>query len=199
MTSKPEDPNMPRMSLVDPAATTGKVADAFENLPTKLNIFRMMAHAETCMVPQVRLGGSILGRQDLSHQHREMLILLVAQLEGGAYEWKQHVPIAEGVGVSKEQITAIEHEHLTSEVFDESELALLAFGRQVIESVRVDDATFAAMRQHFSEREVVEAILAIGFYMTMARLTEVTETELDPAAGITILDANRPQPSNNST
>jgi alkylhydroperoxidase family enzyme len=195
MTTKPEDLNMPRMSLVDPAATTGKVADAFENLPTKLNIFRMMAHAETCMVPQMRLGGSILGRQDLSHQYREMLILLVAQLEGGAYEWKQHVPIAEGVGVSKEQISALECEELRADVFDEREHALLAFGRQVIENVRVDDATFTTMREHFSEREVVEAILAIGFYMTMARLTEATETELDPAAGMKVFDANRPKPS----
>jgi alkylhydroperoxidase family enzyme len=187
------------MSLIDPADTTGKVATAFENLPTQLNIFRMMAHAETCIVPQMRLGGSILGRQELSHPHREMLILLVAQLEGGAYEWRQHVPIAEGVGVSKKQIAALEHEELTSEVFDESEQALLAFGRQVIENVRVDDATFAAMRQHFSEREVVEAILAIGFYMTMARLTEVTETELDPAAGMQVFDANKPGPSRDST
>jgi alkylhydroperoxidase family enzyme len=195
MTTKPEDLNMPRMSLVDPTATTGKVADAFENLPTKLNIFRMMAHAPTCMVPQMRLGGSILGRQDLSHQHREMLILLVAQLEGGAYEWKQHVPIAEGVGVSEEQIRTLECEELGSDVFDEREQALLAFGRQVIENVRVDDATFATMRQYFSEREVVEAILAIGFYMTMARLTEVTETELDPAAGMSVFEANRPKSS----
>lgn len=190
---------MPRMSLVDPAATTGKVADAFENLPTKLNIFRMMAHAESCVIPQMRLGGSILGRQELSHPHREMLILLVAQLEGGAYEWKQHVPIAEGVGVTKDQIAALESENLGSDVFDDSEQALLAFGRQVIENVRVDDATFATMRQHFSEREVVEAILAIGFYMTMARLTEVTETELDPAAGMAVFDANRPERSNDST
>jgi alkylhydroperoxidase family enzyme len=195
MTTKPEDLNMPRMSLVDPTATTGKVADAFEKLPTKLNIFRMMAHAPTCMVPQMRLGGSILGRQDLSHQHREMLILLVAQLEGGAYEWKQHVPIAEGVGVSEEQIRTLECEELGSDVFGEREQALLAFGRQVIENVRVDDATFATMRQYFSEREVVEAILAIGFYMTMARLTEVTETELDPAAGMSVFEANRPKSS----
>jgi alkylhydroperoxidase family enzyme len=195
MTTTPEDQDMPRMSLVDPATTTGKVATAFENLPTTLNIFRMMAHAETCVVPQMRLGGSILSRQDLSHSNRELLILLVAQLEGGAYEWKQHVPIAEGVGVSSGQITALEREELSADVFNGAEQALLAFGREVIENVRVDDATFATMRQHFSEREVVEAILAIGFYMTMARLTEATETELDPAAGMKVFDANLSGPS----
>jgi len=199
MSNEPETSKPARMSLVDPAATTGKVATAFDNLPTKLNIFRMMAHAETCIVPQMRLGGSILGRQDLRDPHREMLILLVAQIEGGAYEWKQHVPIAEGVGVTTGQIAAIEREQLQSEEFDDQERALLAFGLQVIENVRVDDETFSTMRQHFSEREVVEAILAIGFYMTMARLTEVTETELDPAAGMSVFDSNRLNPSRDAT
>lgn len=192
MTTDHDDQNAPRMSLVDPADTTGKIATAFENMPTTLNIFRMMAHAETCVLPQMRLGVSILSRQDLSHTNREMLILLVAQLEGGAYEWKQHVPIAEGVGVSTDQIAALKNEDLDSEVFDSAERALLSFGRQVIEDVRVEDETFATMREHFSERQVVEAILAIGFYMTMARLTEATETELDPAAGMKLFNANQP-------
>ena len=107
--------------------------------------------------------------------------------------------MASRVGVSTDQIAALEREELESDVFDESEQALLAFGRQVIEIVRVDEATFATMRQHFSEREAVEAILAIGFYMTMARLTEATETELDPAAGMSIFEANRPAQPDHST
>ncbi len=32
-----------------------------------------------------------------------------------------------------------------------------------------------------SAREIVELILAIGYYMAMARLTETTRTDLDPA------------------
>ena len=50
---------------------------------------------------------------------------------------------------------------------------------------------FAAMRQHFSEQEIVESILAIGFYMTMARLTEATEVDLDPAAGMTVFEGGK--------
>jgi len=49
------------------------------------------------------------------------------------------------------------------------------------------------MRQHFSDREIVEAILAIGFCMTMARLTEAIATDLDPAAGMTVFDATQDQ------
>ena len=179
---------MARLSLIDPGKTDGEVAKAFASMPVQLNIFRMMAHAETCMIPQMRLGGAILAKQDLTHAHRELLILLVAKIEGGEYEWRQHVPIAEGVGLLQEKITAIEFLDLSATCFDAAELALLAFGRQVIENVRVEDAVFFKMKEHFSEQEIVEAILAIGFYMTMARLTEATQTDLDPAAGMSVFD-----------
>jgi hypothetical protein len=50
---------------------------------------------------------------------------------------------------------------------------------------------FARMRERYTPQEIVEAILAIGFYMTMARLTEATETDLDPAAGMALFDRGK--------
>jgi len=150
-----------RLPLIDPDTTGGDIRAAFDRMPVKLNIFRMMAHAEANAIPLMRLGNSILHKQKLSAVNRELLILQAAQLEGGAYEWRQHVPIALGVGVTQAQIDAVER-------------GLLTFGREVVEKVRVGDAAFAGVRKHFSEQEIVEAIIALGFYMMMARLTEAT-------------------------
>jgi hypothetical protein len=47
------------------------------------------------------------------------------------------------------------------------------------------------VQQHFAAREIVEAILTVGFYMMMARLTEATETDLDPAAGMLVYEASK--------
>jgi len=33
--------------------------------------------------------------------------------------------------------------------------------------------------------------MTIGFYMMMARLTEATETDLDPAAGMTVYESSK--------
>jgi alkylhydroperoxidase family enzyme len=104
---------------------------------------------------------------------------------------RQHVPIALGVGVTQRQIDCIEQGKYADAAFNPAEQALLAFGREVIENVRVADPVFAAMRAHFSEQETVESILAIGFYMTMARLTEATETDLDPTAGMTLYNSGQ--------
>jgi len=182
---------MSRLPLVDPERTAGDLRAAFDRMPIKLNIFRMLAHAETDALPVMRLGNAILHRQTLSDRCRELLILQVAQRQGGTYEWRQHVPIAEGLGVSAAQIAAIEAGQYASSTFDEAERALLAFGERVIDDVRVDDATFGRTREHFADREIVEIILTIGFYMMMARLTEVTQTELDAPGGVALFETGR--------
>ena len=190
---------MARLSLIDPDATSGDIRASFDRMPVKLNIFRTLAHAEANFIPAMRLGNSILHRQKLSHVHRELLILQVAQLEGGAYEWRQHVPIALGVGVKQSQIDGIEHGKYDDAAFDDAERALLTFGREVVNNVRVTDPVFTEMRRHFSEQEIVETILAIGFYMMMARLTEATETELDPAAGMRVYEGGKKPVDSNKT
>jgi alkylhydroperoxidase family enzyme len=182
---------MARLPLIDPAATGGDVRASFDRMPVVLNIFRMMAHAEANFIPAMRFANSILHRQKLSHVNRELLILQVAQRQGGAYEWHQHIPIALGLGVTQRQMDSIEQGQYADAAFSDAERALLAFGREVIDNVRVPAGVFADMRAHFSEQEIVESILAIGFYMTMARLTEATDVDLDPAAGMTVFEGGK--------
>lgn len=182
---------MARLPLIDPEATSGDIRASFDRMPVKLNIFRMMAHAEANMIPAMRLGNSILHKQKLSAINRELLILQAAQLEGGAYEWRQHVPIALGVGVTQSQIDAVERGDYADASLNAAEQALLNFGREVVEKVRVQEAAFAGMRKHFGDQEIVESIVALGFYMMMARLTEATETDLDPAAGMQVYDGGK--------
>jgi alkylhydroperoxidase family enzyme len=180
-----------RLPLIDPETTTGDIRASFDRMPVKLNIFRMMAHAEANMIPAMRLGNSILHKQKLTAVNRELLILHVAQLEGGAYEWRQHVPIALGVGVTRRQIDALERGNIDDDAFNAAESALLAFCKQSVENVRVPEPVFANAKKHFSGQEIVETIFAIGFYMMMARLTEATETDLDPAAGMRLFDGGK--------
>ena len=188
---------MARLPLIDPEATSGDVRASFDRMPLKLNIFRMLAHAETNFIPVMRFANSILHRQKLGHVHRELLILQVAHLEQGAYEWRQHVPIALGVGVQQRQVDCIARgdydTDTDTDTFNDAERALLAFGQELIQHVRVTERTFAAMREYFSAQEIVEAILTVGCYMMMARLTEATEVDLDPAAGMVVYDSSKPR------
>ncbi|MGY3465042.1 hypothetical protein ACVW0I_001913 [Bradyrhizobium sp. LM6.11] len=121
---------MARLPLIDPETTSGDIRASFDRMPVKLNIFRMMAHAEANMIPAMRLGNSILHKQKLSAVNRELLILQAAQLEGGAYEWHQHVPIALGVGCTQAQIDAVERADYDAAGLSDAQRALLKLGRE---------------------------------------------------------------------
>ncbi len=180
---------MARIPPIDLEKAPEETARILGNLPVVLNIFRTMAWAETSFAAQLRLGASILTAQQLDARAREHIILAVAALDGGKYEWIQHVPISLACGCSQAEIDAIEIGELDSDCFDERDRALLAFVRESVRNVKCEDATFAALRKHFDEREIVEIILTVGFYMTMVRLTENCETPLDQAAGMAVVDS----------
>ncbi len=164
-----------------------KAREAYDRLPRKLNIFRMWANAPEMFVSGMRFGGNILSRQKLGADLRELVILLVARLEGGTYEWVQHVPIAEAAGCKKEQIAALEASQFTAPAFSDREKTLLKFAREVIVDVRATPATLKEAQKHFSPQEIVEIIMTCGFYMTMARMTETTDVDVDAPAGMELM------------
>ena len=159
---------------------------AFERLPRKLNIFRMWANAPTMFVHGLKLGGAILGRQKLAPALRELVILLVARLEGGTYEWVQHVPIAEAVGCTKDQIAALEAGAVGRPCFRCEGKGVPAFAREVIGDVKASEATLTAAKAHFSTQEIVEIVFTCGFYMTVARLTETARVDIDGPGGMAV-------------
>ena len=177
---------MPLVPYADAAALPDDAREAFEGLPRKLNIFRMWANAATCFRPGMRFGNAILTRQKLAADLRELIIMTVARLEGGLYEWVQHVPIAERAGCGKDQIAAIEALRFDDGAFDARAKAMLKLVREVIRQVKAGEETVASASRHFSPQEIVEIILTTGFYMTMARMTETTRVDIDPPPGVAV-------------
>lgn len=184
---------MARIPYVDPdsEATPAKVREAMAGLAVPLNIFKLVAHAETNFKPFLRFGGTILGRQALSGKLRELAILRVAKLSHAEYEWVQHVPIAKAAGASDAQIAALERGDGAAPCFDETERLLLRFTDEVVRDVGASEPTFRALAAKLSPRELVELVLAIGFYMTVARVMETFAIDMDPAGGDRLVAAIR--------
>jgi len=174
---------MARLPYVDPATAPEEVRNLLERLPVRLNIFRMMAHAQTNFRPLIRLGTSILSEQKLSANLRELAILGVAQQSPARYEWIQHVPVGKAMGISDAQVEALERGDFAAACFSPDEQLVLRFTSELVHDVRPSDGVFAALAQRFSPQEIVELVLAIGYYMMLARLMETTAIDLDAPAG----------------
>ena len=182
---------MARIPYIDLDNASDEIKKTFEQLPVELNIFKMVANAETCFRPFMRLGSSILGAQQFDSKIRELVILQVAKLWNGRYEDTQHVPIAKAVGATDAEIDAIHSGDIDADCFNAAEKAALKMTTEVIENGRASDETFATVAGFFSPREIVEMLLAIGFYTTVAMLCETTDVDIDAPANTAIIDAVR--------
>jgi 4-carboxymuconolactone decarboxylase len=168
-----------RIPYVDPERAPDPVREALERLPA-LNIFRMLANAETVFRPFLRFGDSLLADLELSGLLRELAILRVARLTPHAdYEWVQHAPIARAVGATDEQLGALERDDIDADCFDAAQRATLRFTTEVVRDARASDATFEAITELLSARELIELMMVIGQYMMLARVMATTELDLD--------------------
>lgn len=154
-----------------------------------LNIFRMLPHAPTFVRGFGQLGTAILSQAVLDARLRELVILRIGRRSPAPYEWQQHVPIGKTCGVSDDEIAALERDELGAPCFDERARTVLQLTDELLAGPRATDATLAAMRRHFSDRELCEAVVTIGFYMLVARFLETTGVDLetpgaDPMAAI---------------
>jgi alkylhydroperoxidase family enzyme len=169
---------MARLPYPDLSQVSDELRATLDTMPP-LNIFRMLPHAETLVRGFLQLGGAILTQATLDARLRELAILRIAVRAPARYEWQQHVPIARACGATDAEIAALERGDVDG--FGARERSLLAFTDELIDGPRASDATMTAMRTHFSDREVCEAILSIGFYMMVARFLETTGVELETA------------------
>jgi 4-carboxymuconolactone decarboxylase len=154
-------------------------ADISERLP-QLNIFKLMANAETAFKPFMAYGAVLLRELEVDPVVREQAILRVAALTPGAeYEWVQHEAIGRAVGMTDEQVEACRS--------GDPEDLVLRFTEEVVRDATPSDATFAAMTERFSPREIVELLLVIGQYMMLARVMATAQIDLDEPVGARLI------------
>jgi 4-carboxymuconolactone decarboxylase len=177
---------MARIPYVDPAQASERVQRALSNLPP-MNIFRMLALADSAFVPYLRFGQAILTEMDLDPVLRELAILLTAKRTEARYEWIQHELIARQAGATGEQIAAIERDELDADELGAEARAVLAFTDQAIARPRPDDDVFHAVSAVLPQRQIVELLLAVGSYQMLAHAMTALDIDLDEAMGDQVL------------
>ena len=108
-----------------------------------------------------------------------MIVLHVATVSKCFYIWRQNIIVARSVGVSKEQIDALEIGNTESSLFSEKEKVALRFADEVVQLIEVTDATYASTRSLFSDRAICEMLYVIGTYMFLARQLRTGRVPLD--------------------
>lgn len=170
---------MPRIPYPDPSTLSETARKILAGSP--LNIVRIGAHASPALFEaQGRLSYAIADPEVLHPRIREAAILRVGHLSNSEYELHHHRPLARAAGLGEAELEAIE-----LQAYDRLDSALAAvcrFADEVVCDLSPSDATLADLRSQVSDRVVINLLLTIGCYMTVARVIATTGIEPDVTA-----------------
>jgi alkylhydroperoxidase family enzyme len=170
-----------RIPYPDPAEMSAEKREIYDRFSPMLNIMKiLMVAPDPFWKGQRALGRSAVVDTTISDQHRELLILRVAYLSNSDYELHHHLPLGRNAGLSEAKCEAMRTGDYSG--LDEAERALAQFVTEIVRDIAPGDGTLAAMRAHFSDAQVLEVTLIVGYYMMIARVIGVTGIGTDEPA-----------------
>lgn len=145
-----------------------------------INIYRLMLHSPALANAWFDLNQAVRYGTEIDGQSRELAVIRVAILNDVEYVQRAHGPAyALKEGLTPEQVTAIASWQ-GSNLFSESQRALLAYTDAMTRDIDVPDAVFAQLRKHFSERQTVELTMLIGAYNMLTRFLKALKVDPEP-------------------
>jgi alkylhydroperoxidase family enzyme len=115
---------------------------------------------------------ALLDKGHLTLRQREIVIGRVTALSGSEYEWGVHAAFfAERAGLDSTMLYALVHGSADDPCWAPEETLLIRACDALHASSNIDDALWAALREHFSEMALTEILMLAGFYRTVSYLT----------------------------
>jgi 4-carboxymuconolactone decarboxylase len=148
-----------------------------------LRLFRTLAVHESLAARMRPLGAGILAHGLLEPRDRELMIHRTCARCGAEYEWGVHaVSFARQVGLTDEQLAATVMSPADDTVWSERERAVIGLADELHDTARVSDATYAELASHFSAPEILELVIASGWYHTISFVLGAARVQLEPWA-----------------
>jgi 4-carboxymuconolactone decarboxylase len=137
---------------------------------------RLLLHSPPVAEGWNALLGALRSGTTLPADLRELIILRVAVLNGAAFEWTAHEPIARRAGLDDAQLAALRSRDAGGvPVWSPLQQSVLAFTDASTSSVAVPEPVFVALRTHLDERQVVEVVTTVGGYNMVSRFLVALE------------------------
>lgn len=139
-----------------------------------LHLYHMLLHSLPLTEGWLALLTAIRQKLGIDGAIREMVIIRVSLINGVEYEAEQHRPIAVREGLSEEQVSALASWE-ASDLFNETERAILALTDEMTRNVQVRKETLKKVQCAFGEAGTVELVATIAAYSMVSRVIEALE------------------------
>lgn len=164
---------MPRLDYVGPDDLSGPDAEIAGRIVARRGgrltpLDRLLLHSPPIADGWNDLLGAVRTAGTLPGDVRELAVLRIAALNGADYEWRAHEPVGRAAGLGDEDVAVLRGAGDPA-VLSPPRAAALAYTEAMTRDVAVTDAVFAALREHFDDREIVELTVTIGAYNLVSR------------------------------
>ncbi|WP_432110378.1 carboxymuconolactone decarboxylase family protein [Streptomyces sp. AA1529] len=149
-----------------------------------LALFRVLHRNPALASRMFALGAGLLGHGSLHAVDRELVIARVTARADCAYEWGVHAAtLARQAGLGPEQLRASAAPGAaTDPVFTPRQAALMGAVDELHETARLSDPAWTALRAHYTDAQLLELLVLIGWYRTISCLANGLLLEDEPWA-----------------
>src|SRR5215510_10429199 len=185
----PQEVAVARVRMIKPEeadADTRKVYDhVLEQWGRISNFSQVLAHQPAALMgwalpnDAIRLGNVKADPDYVKIQ--QLVIIKTSALNRSAYCMSHNVPLGRKVGLTEAQVAAAQgSNYMLSTDLDDRQKAAIRWAEAVtLMQARDDEDAFAAMRKHFSEKQIVELTVFCGMWNYSNRLCEALHVDLE--------------------
>ncbi|MGH3439524.1 MAG: carboxymuconolactone decarboxylase family protein [Sciscionella sp.] len=150
------------------------------NYMAELAIFQVLLNHPTLACALNDLLATMLWHGALDPRLRELVIMRIGWLTVSDYEWTQHWRVAQGLGVTADDLLGVRDWH-AYDAFGPAERAVLAATDDVVRDGAVSAESWAACEREFGADQAVliELVTAISAWRMVASILESLQVPLE--------------------
>ena len=169
---------MARLPYLEPDQVAPEYRDM---LKRNTNLHKLLVNSPDMARAFSGMGSYIRFKSKLNPRLRELAILQVGWLEKSEYEFTHHVKIGKEFGVTDEDISAmmVETEGIQSRL-EPLARAILKGAREMTKNLEMSMETFAEIKRHLNNEEMVDLVLTIAFYNAVVRVLATMKIDNEP-------------------
>jgi 4-carboxymuconolactone decarboxylase len=145
-----------------------------------LALFRTLAVHDDLAARMRPLGAGILGHGRIEARDREILIARACARAGAEYEWGVHaVAFARPLGLTDEQMAATVHGAADDPAWSERDALIVRLVDELHDTAAVSDALWAELAQRWEPDQLLELVIAAGWYRLLSSVINTAGVPLE--------------------
>jgi alkylhydroperoxidase family enzyme len=176
---------LPRRAVAPPGRLTLALIRRAEKIDDDYNVFTTFARLGSIFPAHTLFLSQLLRRGRLPATEKELVIIRVAWRLGAVYEYGHHLHVARKLAIAEAELDAATQDR-PADVSGRL-AAFLAATDELLADHTLSDDTWALLRGHASDDELLELCMLVGHYMMVSIMLNATGIQLEPrfAAALT--------------